>query len=980
MIFAHIATACFCLVLCLAPPISSQDNINAVADRLLNEANSLLQQNTAEAASDAIKKAGSARELYRKSGNRSREAFSLLLIGAAFNRLDEKRKASDYYGQTVDLYHSIGDKGGEAIALNNLGLIHAAQGEPRKSLDCYTRALPLYRAAGDLRGEATALNNTGLVYIGLGELQEALSYYTQSLDLYRNIGDEAGEATALNSIAGVYSLRGEQRNALEYYNRSLPLRRLIGDKYGEAATLHNIGKLYADLGEHQKALEQYSLALPLCRLIRNKAGEATTLTSIAMTVAKLGDQKEALEFYNRALPLCQDARDRGGEATTLAGIGAAHHVLGDHAKALNYYAQSLNISQELGDRRGEAVRLTEIGVAHLALRQQQKALDYFERALPLSHAVGDRSGEAVIFSNLTYVLNDLKQRRAAIGFGKLSVNLFQQLRGDIRALDKDAQQSFLRSHENVYSFLAELLMEDGRLPEAHQTLNFAKDQGFYDQSVKTAGENSSSAKSLALTPLENDAQRMLQAALDRITPIGRQLTQMQARLNTRKPSPEEAAQIAKLNTALDAEMTAFQKLLRQLAAGFDSPAKGIDRQAIVEDATEMQQTLRELSRRTGTKAAGIYTLVGREHCRTLLITADGLKSAEARISARDFGQKTLKLLRVMQNPKSDPRLLARELYDALFKPIELEVEKSGAKLLMWSLDGSLRYLPMGALWDGQRYLAERYQHAVFTRADRERMLAEVSRDWTGLGFGTARPYTVKQGERQVRFGALRGVPRELGLIFGNRQPRTSGVMNGSVLLNERFTRQAFLNALKKQARKPVVHIASHFSFQPGEDSASFLLLGNGETLSLADLKQEAGLFRGVELLALSACGTAAQQANAFGREIDGFAELAQRLGAGAVMASLWEVSDDSTPEIMSEFYRQRRNSAGMTKASALQQAQLALLNGTGFAATLAKRGKRSSEPVNKAAEKDAPVYKVDLKRPYAHPYYWAAFVLIGNWR
>jgi CHAT domain-containing protein len=69
----------------------------------------------------------------------------------------------------------------------------------------------------------------------------------------------------------------------------------------------------------------------------------------------------------------------------------------------------------------------------------------------------------------------------------------------------------------------------------------------------------------------------------------------------------------------------------------------------------------------------------------------------------------------------------------------------------------------------------------------------------------------------------------------------------------------------RYARKPVIHIASHFSFRPGEDDASFLLLGNGETFSLADFKQEAGLFNGVELLALSACGTAAQQANAFGR-------------------------------------------------------------------------------------------------------------------
>ena len=163
-----------------------------------------------------------------------------------------------------------------------------------------------------------------------------------------------------------------------------------------------------------------------------------------------------------------------------------------------------------------------------------------------------------------------------------------------------------------------------------------------------------------------------------------------------------------------------------------------------------------------------YFFPGQQQRRTLLITADRITTAKAGINAREFGQKTLKLLRVMRNPRYDPRPLANEMYDALFKPIESEVNEAGATLLMWSLDGSLRYLPMGALWDGQRYLAERYQHAVFTRASSERLLAEVSRDWTGLGFGSAKARTVKQGERQITFGALCGVPRELGLIFGNR--------------------------------------------------------------------------------------------------------------------------------------------------------------------------------------------------------------------
>ena len=93
------------------------------------------------------------------------------------------------------------------------------------------------------------------------------------------------------------------------------------------------------------------------------------------------------------------------------------------------------------------------------------------------------------------------------------------------------------------------------------------------------------------------------------------------------------------------------------------------------------------------------------------------------------------------------------------------------------------------------------------------------------------------------------------------------------------------------------------------------------------MKQQTDLFSGVELLTLSACNTAAQQAGANGREIDGFAELAQRFG-GAVMATLWPVSDNSTPWLMREFYQTRENGGGLTKAEAFRRAQLALLNGT----------------------------------------------------
>jgi CHAT domain-containing protein len=157
-----------------------------------------------------------------------------------------------------------------------------------------------------------------------------------------------------------------------------------------------------------------------------------------------------------------------------------------------------------------------------------------------------------------------------------------------------------------------------------------------------------------------------------------------------------------------------------------------------------------------------------------------------------------------------------------------------------------------------------------------------------------------------------------------------------------------------------------------------LLLGDGSFLSLANIKSLPNVFGGVELLTLSACNTATGSSGASGKEVEGFGVLAQRQGAKAVVASLWPVADRSTKYLMQEFYRLREANANATKAEALRQAQLKLLRGAlqVEGETLAARAivHEADQIANK------PLFKVDAKAPYAHPYYWAPFILIGNWK
>ena len=209
---------------------------------------------------------------------------------------------------------------------------------------------------------------------------------------------------------------------------------------------------------------------------------------------------------------------------------------------------------------------------------------------------------------------------------------------------------------------------------------------------------------------------------------------------------------------------------------------------------------------------------------------------------------------------------------------------------------------------------------------------------------------------------------------------SNGVLEGEVFLNKEFTKENMLSALNK--KRPVVHISSHFKAQSGDITRSFLLLGDGTAFSLFDMRKEMDIFNGVDLLTLSACNTALDERNSDGREIDGFAELAQRLGAASVLATLWSVNECSTAEIMTRFYK-NKVTGRMTKPDALRNAQLALLDGRvkrSESACSNKEVKKAPNPVEPKSVKSFKAFKYNRSKPFEHPYYWASFVIYGNWR
>jgi len=814
-------------------------------------------------------------------------------------------------------------------------LLSASAGNRQQAVAKYEDALRLFRDSGDRKGQSLTLTIIATIHASVGDEQRALPYFNEALALQTSSGDERGAAFTRDEIARAYLSLGDRDRALEYFEAARRGFLNVGDKRMAAYTFINAGAVHDSMGEGREALADYERALPLFREAGDGQGETSTLNSIGLAYDSLGEKKRSKEFYEQSLALFSETKQcyTLARARTLSNVAFASLDAGDKLKALEYLNEALALQLGNDDRAGQGRTLNNIGFVYNSLGDRPKALEYFGRALSIDHEVGNREGEGDTFSNLMFAWHAERKPQAAIFYGKQAVNAYQEVRREKASLDKEAQRSFIKSRENTYQQLADLLISRDRLLEAQQVLELLKEEEYFEYVRRDGREASGLTGRAALNSSESDLEKRYQDISESLPRLAR----MRGELEAKRPNltADETLQLDKINSDLSLADQAFQKFIAQMSSELPDAQRdeeplftGSDSQGIVDDLKKL-----------GPNVAAVYTSIGDEKYRVIIFTKDLKAGREYAIKSTELYKKIFAFRQALEDPRSDPRPLAQELYKILVGPIADILKGAQIETVMWSLTGPLRYIPVAALHDGEKYLVERYRNTVFTPVNTSHLTDAPGAGWRGLGLGVSKA--------RGQFAALPDVPRELQSIFREEglTPDGRGIIAGKIFLDESFTEETFFSQLRQ--RYPVVHIASHFQFQPGNVTNSFLLLGNGEELSLAKIKGTPNIFGGVDLLALSACETATTGADADGKEVEGFAVLAQQKGARSVLASLWPVADRSTPLLMEKFYQTRAAAPGTYKAEALRAAQLSLM-------------------------RDNP--------NFSHPYYWAPFILIGNWR
>ncbi|MAZ17813.1 MAG: hypothetical protein CL535_15970 [Ahrensia sp.] len=572
-------------------------------------------------------------------------------------------------------------------------------------------------------------------------------------------------------------------------------------------------------------------------------------------------------------------------------------------------------------------------------------------------------GRVCTLSKASERLYALDEAAMALTLAKRAVNELQDVRRRISGLPEHLQMCFRDTISDHYRWLADLFISQDRPAEASTVLGMLKSF----ETFEFLGRDTDFAGDAFATLEMNPAEEALSAKIDAVRPTVTALKIRRRELLLQRKSGEltgaEETELASLTDTLVASREEMEKELEGLIAASDAVHS-----TVVEDLARNVSSVRaHLRRAFDGKAAAIQYVVLPDRVGAILTTAvservfswtewEGAPFTEERLNA---GIESLR--KALQNPGTDPKPASKALHD-LVLPGELmrELEDAGTQTLILSLDRRLRYVPFAALHDGEHYLVEDFDltHATETRS---------------VGGGGASPDRIAGfGTTNSWYGLspLPGVADELSAIVREGGEDAQGVVDGTIHADADFTRDTMASALifgePDEPTLGIVHLASHFILGSSEDD-SYLLLGDGDRLTVADIKDSFGMdldFAEVGVLTLSACETAYGRREADGRELESFAAVAQQKGALEIVATLWPINDRSTAVFMQEFYKHQIDK-GLSVASALAQVQRQFLRGEHKGASTDFRSAKSKQ---KGAGMTVPDER--------HPYYWAPIVVL----
>jgi CHAT domain-containing protein/tetratricopeptide (TPR) repeat protein len=903
-----------------------------------------------------------------------------------YSERSEYSRARPLYRRILDLYEQHEDQGLEyAIALNNLARVYQNEGDFRRALGLFERARRLLEQVdgGKHPYHARALLNLGTLYMQTGEDGLAQQRLRQAVELLRD--NPLDHATALNNLAVLYQHTGDHRRALALFRQALQvIEKAVGTDHPSYATAQvNLSGLHREMGEDEEAIRLTRASLTVFARTPGKMTPlyATTLNNLALMLRNVALMEQARHLRERAL-----GKNHPDYAEALENLATLYQETGKTGQALPLLKEALAVREAVASKLHVryAIAVSNLGLLHGLRGEYQKALPLLDEAVALHRRAGRLQGPyfATALHNLAFI------RLAAGQPDRVEKLLVEAMDSQHRYLDDTF--SALSDRERLQ--LAE---------EAHLHLDTYL-------AATTEQKNAAAAHTWVLRWKGMVGVRQAEEALVRDRPelagLVRDLRRARAGLGLlagQSPARAEREEWVKRFRALEKEKETLQRRLVEKSATFrrqrdlDSAAlagrlpPGVAFVDVLEYTAVTQK--KDGGWNSEARLAAFVLARGRAPVRVELGPAGPIDEA---VQA---------WRRSMRQGDAVDREAARTLRQRVWEPLARHL--GGCKTVVIAPDGALTGLSFAAL-PGQKagtFLVE--ELAVATVPSGRLLLALLDRDGPATGSGLLVLGGAKHGKAPRGRIGLRDLPGTLREAQNLRKQYHAAFPNEPVVLlkEEEADRAHLLRAVDERPGKwRWLHLATHGFFaapvlEPAGRSGlpfpvyrAYLtsvrnpLLLSGIVLTGYNRAREQGTLtaeevqaldlRGCELVTLSACETGL--GTVFAREgVLGLRQAFHQAGARTVIASLWQVPDEATAALMRRFYDGLWQKKGLSRLEALVQAQRWLLKWGARHPLLVSRGlvrRSASGPLTGRGSTTR-----DDRLP---PFFWASFVLSGDWR
>lgn len=801
-------------------------------------------------------------------------------------------------------------------------------GKFAEAVQLLQQAVQEYQQQADTLKQAVALSNLSLAYQQIGDWQQAQLSITTSLDLqgFQQAGTTntnlAVLAQTLDIQGRLQLLTGKPEAALDTWKQTEDIYTKLGDKNGAALAIIYQVQALRNQGFNKQAIEKVKQVNQTLASQDDSLAKAAVLLSLGDTLENVGELEKSRLALEQSLAIYQRLNSPENMALSLLSLGNNAQIEQKIPQAIAFYQQTFEISpspltkvQARLNHLNLLIEEKQFAAAQILIPEISSQLRELPPSRPsiyarinFAHSLGSlntpTSQIAQLLATAVQQARSLDDIRAeAYALGNLGT-LYEKTQQFSEAIKLTEQALILAQTSNAPEIAYLWQWQMGRLFQAQG--NFIEAIAAYDAAIETL-------ESLR-TDLVAVNQNIQFNFRDNVEPVYRESVALLLQNSDEKPNVKtldkartriEALQLAELDNFFREACLEGQRVLLDQVVDKENPHTAILYPIILPEELQVivkipQQPLRH------------YTV----------------KKSQVEV------ERTLAELReyILEPDRTEEvQVLSQEVYNWLIKPIESDFTTNQVNTLVFVLDGALRNIPLAALYDGEKYLVEKYAVALSL----------------GLGLLTPKPLAetplnvlaaglVEPPPGFPTFSALPGIKLEFDLIA------QTGASTKK-LLDQDFT-SSTLESNVNTLPFNVLHLATHgqFSSRPEE---TFILANDGSINVLQFdnlLRSQSDTGRQVlELLVLSACQTATGD----NRATLGLAGAAIKAGARSTIASLWHINDQSTAILIGEFYNELVNHK-VTKAEALRRAQVKLLT-------------------------NYPNYR--------RPGYWAAYVLVGNW-